>query len=228
MSGYLVWQSDTIAAILTRGSENSKTGNMSQLWIIRSDMSPVEAVQTGADEAICGNCHLRGTLGKRACYVNVTKAPNQVYRAFARGTYQPLPAEGIKPNPTRLGAYGDPAMLPYEVVQSIVCGVKRHTGYTHQWESCDPRFARLVMASVETLAQRDRAKARGYRTFRVGKPGERPVRGEILCPASEEAGKKTQCIRCGLCDGSRGAGDVRKDIFIPAHGVGKNLFKILT
>jgi len=39
--------------------------------------------------------------------------------------------------------------------------------------------------------------------------------GEILCPASEEAGKRTTCDKCGLCAGlTRKA----KDIMIPVHG----------
>ena len=45
------------------------------------------------------------------------------------------------------------------------------------------------------------------------------VRGrEILCPASEEAGKRTQCASCLLCGG---ASVKAKSIAIVAHGAGR-------
>jgi hypothetical protein len=78
-----------------------------------------------------------------------------------------------------------------------------HTGYTHQWKACDPAFARLCMASVETPAQREAAMALGYRTFRVRLP-EQPVEpGEFTCPASAEAGKRLTCEECGACGGAK-------------------------
>ena len=74
------------------------------------------------------------------------------------------------------------------------------------------------MASVDTIEEREEAKKAGWRTFRVAEKftGEDIVLpGEILCPASEEAGKRTTCDKCGLCAGlSRKA----KDIMIPVHG----------
>ena len=45
--------------------------------------------------------------------------------------------------------------------------------------------------------------------------------GEISCPASDEAGKRTTCERCGLC---AGASRAAKDITIIAHGTGAGSF----
>ena len=73
------------------------------------------------------------------------------------------------------------------------------------------------MASVDTLQEDTSAKAKGWRTFYVTDP-DQPlpmIEGSILCPASEEAGKRTTCERCGLCEG---AGKSAKSVFIPGHG----------
>ena len=48
---------------------------------------------------------------------------------------------------------------------------------------------------------------------------------EILCPASEEAGKKTSCIKCGLCAGTTTKS--KKSIAIVAHGNGSKYVKEL-
>ena len=78
------------------------------------------------------------------------------------------------------------------------------------------------MASVDTESERAAATLLGWRTFRVTAQGEAIDALEILCPASEEAGKRTQCERCKLCSGlSRPA----KSIAIPSHGAGKGHFE---
>ena len=62
---------------------------------------------------------------------------------------------------------------------------------------------------------RARHKA-GARTFRVIASVADMVKGkEVLCPASEEAGKRTTCDRCKLCSG---ASIAAKSIAIVAHG----------
>ncbi len=60
--GYVIQESTSpidgspIVVILTMGSSNRKTGNMCQVWILRADVNPVQAVNTGEDYSICGNC----------------------------------------------------------------------------------------------------------------------------------------------------------------------------
>ena len=54
-----------IVAILTgiaNVSSNTGTGDMLQVYIIRSDMMPEAARHTGADAAICGACPMRGRV----------------------------------------------------------------------------------------------------------------------------------------------------------------------
>lgn len=60
-------------------------------------------------------------------------------------------------------------------------------------------WQQLLMASVSTPDQAAAAHAAGWRTFRVD---AEPAPGEVVCPASKEAGQKTQCDRCALCSGA--------------------------
>ena len=50
-----------IVAIATYSDRNSKTGKVLQTYIIRSDISPLNASKSGEDFSICGDCKFRGT-----------------------------------------------------------------------------------------------------------------------------------------------------------------------
>ena len=71
MTSHVVWRGpsafngEPIMAIAVTNSTNSKTGPMINVHIVRSDMSPVEAMRTGADDAICWTCPLRATKRSR-------------------------------------------------------------------------------------------------------------------------------------------------------------------
>ncbi len=215
-----------IVVIATLSSENRKTGGMIQTWILRADMSPNQAVQTGEDRGICGNCPHRGPSedGKgRSCYVSWYQAPTQVYKAFVGGKY-PHAAETnyteFLGRMVRFGSYGDPAAVPIEVWENLArLSNGRWTGYTHQWRDCSREYARFLMASCETEADRVLAKSMGYRTFRTRSAAQAVVSGEFTCPASEEAGKLKTCETCGVCFGTRDGRSARaKDVVIVAHG----------
>jgi hypothetical protein len=154
------------------------------------------------------------------CYVNKGFGPAAVYRTFLTGAYPVATAREVKRLaesrglPIRFGAYGDPGAAPLELWRAL--DGKRHTGYSHQWR----RFSglrRLTMASADSLADAREAWARGWRTFRVIRSVDELEPNEILCPASAEAGKRTTCAECGLCNGARD-GDRRKSIAIVDHG----------
>lgn len=123
----------------------------------------------------------------------------------------------------RIGAYGDPAAAPFELTSSLVdaataAGVRRRSGYTHLWHRCDPRFSQLLMASCEGTLTTLHAQRMGWRTFTVQPVG---VVGEgVLCPASDLAGHKSTCERCGLCDGVPES--TRPSVWIPIHGSNLN------
>ena len=205
-----------LVAIATCDSKNTKTGDMVQVWILRADMLPTVAVRTGSDSSICGFCPHRATLpdGKgRSCYVPL-RAPQSVYRKFARGGYQQISPEQFAGYSVRWGAYGDPAMIPESVVREVNLYAKGHTGYTHQYRYQWAQWARGVfMASVDTMSQEQRARRDGWGTFRVALADGSDKGTSDLCAAER---KGAQCFDCMRCDG-RPVG-----IYIPAHGAGKN------
>jgi hypothetical protein len=208
-----------VVVIATVGSKNSKTGNMVQTWILRSDLHPHEAWKTGEDASICGDCTHRGVMtedgmAKRTCYVTWF-GPMAVWKAYKAGSYSRLSPGEIraltKGELIRLGSYGDPAAVPFELWEDITRYSKGHTGYTHQWRNCDKRFARLCMASADTIEDRKAAQALGYRVFGIG---DKKSKDEVVCPATTPA--KLSCAECMACGGL--ASKAKANITIPLHG----------
>ena len=197
-----------VATGLASRSTNRKTGSVVQTWILRADMDPVAASRAGKDNAICGRCPHRRSLGG-ACYVNLHQAPLSVYRAFQRGSYQHCPPEQLADTfsgkVVRLGAYGDPAAVPLWVWEAVTAKSKRWLGYTHQWmrpEVTAEGLGRFCMASCDSERDRFVAQSKGWRTFRVRLSAQPLLPGEFVCPASEEAGKRKTCVDCGACSGT--------------------------
>jgi hypothetical protein len=239
--GAIVWEGLSpidgapIVVIVTglsgRASHNRKTGDMAQTWILRSDVDPIAAMRDNGDRAICGDCPLRGVTvdGKRtgrACYVNVGQAPLSVWRAYARGSYPRMSPEDVAPllegRAIRLGAYGDPGMVPLSVWESLVSRARVWTGYTHQWRRIDRAYSRLVMASADSVADRRAARARGYRSFYVVPMSANLDRySRVMECASTRERNPLSCADCGACAGTRnGATSGAVDVVIRAHGTG--------
>ncbi len=209
-----------------RHTANEKTGDMLQTWILRSRISPTNAVLTGRDASICGDCKLRGdSPANRTCYVTVFQAPLAVFKAYKRGNYGPLVLDSIRGRAIRLGAYGDPAAIPTHVWQMLLTGASTWTGYTHQWRTCDNELRHVLMASVDSENERVVADALGWRTFRVRPTTDDPydASSEVVCPASAEAGYRTDCAHCGLCQGQH---NPAKSVVIAAHGARRKSFPL--
>lgn len=219
---------------LRSSSANEKTGNMLQTWILREDIAPHVAIKTGDDASICGSCPHRGAATGdkavgRTCYVQVHNAPRSVYAAYHRGIYPMAEdiAEVGRGRLVRIGSYGDPAAVPVEVWKKLTRYASGWTGYTHQWFGMPPELAEefqpLCMASVDSEEEATQAKTLGWRTFRVAQSGAIADKTlEVLCPASEEAGRKSSCENCRLCMGT--TSKARKSVMIPVHGFGKSTF----
>lgn len=243
MPGYLFYDGPSlidkspILGIVTYDSDNPKTGNLAQTWIIRKDMHPINAVNTGEDYSICGNCPMRGSIGQskdetknteRACYV-MLQGVGQIYNAYRRGLYSFLDYKDsnqtvhFKEIGLRYGSYGDPVAIPKYVWNKLreICGGSSKPGYTHQWN--DKRFShwsKYLMASTHSDNENNLAKLNGWRTFRTIKSELDIAENEILCPASPEAGSTRTCETCGACNGRRDLNDSRKSIAIVVHGSG--------
>ena len=222
-SGYLLFEDSRIAVIATMETENAKTGDMVQVWILSRANNPVDAVRNGSDADVCLDCKHRGTGQKdRTCYVRVYQAPYAVWSAYQRGRYPILAmadyGEVFRGRKIRFGAYGEPVLIPLAIVAELSRVSDGRTGYTHQWRNAAYQaYAQYIMASVDTPQEYDDAKRLGWRTFRVRTADGALLPREIVCPASDEGQHKSTCADCQLCSGTF-ANDPRKDIAIVIHG----------
>lgn len=228
---FIIWEGASvldgrpIALLATLGAKqraNSKTGRMWQTYILRQDLDPVEAAQTGKDASICGGCpHKLRSQG--TCYVRLDTGPRNVFKSYKRGGYARRTLEQSRAlfagQLVRMGAYGDPCAVPFEVWASIMADTSGHTGYTHQWKAARFHpFASLVMASCDNALEDRQARGLGWRTFTV-LPSEAKTtpEGSFLCPASKQAGHKLTCAECLACDGN--ASKRKASVYTPVHGV---------
>jgi hypothetical protein len=75
-------------------SNNGKTKDMVQVFIMYRDEAPTEAVLTGNDEAVCGTCFLRPIIAKQLkelgessipCYVDKWRGPGSAWQSWSMG-----------------------------------------------------------------------------------------------------------------------------------------------
>lgn len=216
-NGYVVFRGPSlydgkpIVVILTglhSASTNRKTGGMLQTYILPAGIDPVSAWKKGRDVSVCGGCPHRSPAsgGKGTCYVTKMHGPASVFKAWKRGAYPVADvsevSELVRGRKLRIGTWGDPAAVPAEVWAQLASGASARTGYTHGWRQV-PALRGLVMASVDSVAELLEARSEGWATFRVAPLGESGrLPGEVICPASAEAGKKTTCENCPVkCTG---------------------------
>lgn len=204
-------------AILTLNSSNRKTGDVCQVWILRRDVKPTDAVNSGEDFSICGDCpHRKGNpyTGKRTCYVRMT-GPNQVWKAYKSGAYADdfkwSDRHILKGRHIRWGAYGDPALINPQIFHQINQLADSHTGFTHQWRK---KFAEVYrgefMASVDSFEEYLDASAHGWKCYTVAKKNNEGQGKQ--CPATVD-NSQAQCVTCRLCNG------MKQDVWVEAHGV---------
>lgn len=211
-----------IATNLNKPSDNRKTGDFIQTYILPISEKPTDAVNSGEDEAVCGDClHRKKGGGWGSCYVNHGFGPNQVYKAFLAEKYpvfnSEIHIELFKQRLVRLGAFGDPCAVNTSIWKQICEVSDGWTGYSHGWRYCDQDLAKYCMASVESVAGMLKAKQMGWKTFRVRNSDEEIIKGEFICPASSEAGKRLKCEDCLACKGGEFKGSSTPVII--SHGL---------
>jgi len=232
-TGYVIWEGPSkfdgapCVAIAIVHSKNSKTGDMVQTFILRADQSPLDALASGADRSICGDCVRRPGPRGRTCYVNVGQSVMAVWNAYRRGRYPADPAAAARAcagRMVRLGAYGDPAAVPVRVWHALLKRASGHTGYTHAWHVRAGRALKsLAMASADSAAELERARALGWRTFRVRAANEPLQARELVCPASAENDTGRTCSSCGACNGAA-RGPAQASVAIVVHGPAARAF----
>ena len=213
-------------------TQNEKTGDMIQTWIMTLRMSPIEAKRYGHDYSVCGDCKHKH-FG--SCYVNIAHGPHNTYKAYMKDRYTKFDEtkhlELFKGRKIRLGAYGDPAAVPIEIWDKVCSVTDGHTGYTHQWNAhfVDPKLKYYCMASADNTTEYSKAKALGWRCFRVRMSDDFSVAenrlsyNEFVCPASKEGGVKTNCENCKACMGL--SAKTSKDPVIIIHGLEHKIAK---
>ena len=135
-----------VAVISQSSRENTKTGAVVQTYILLEDIDPRNASKSGADYSICGTCPLRGIATddpdrsiarNRICYVQLGQGPLNVFKAIQRGVYPVVRGHAAiaaigRGRVVRLGTYGDPAMVPSYIWESLISEARGHTAYSHQ------------------------------------------------------------------------------------------------
>ena len=235
-----------IVCIATDGSSNQKTGGMVQTWILHADLDPISANRWGNDRAICGECihkgtekslfEFRGTAAQRSCYV-LLLGPQSIYKTYVAGNYKTARPDKLdklgRGRIIRVGSYGDPAAVPADIWRNLLKNSAGWTGYSHQLLNADKTslnnqfldYSDFCMLSADNMEQARLAWAQELRTYRTVESVQQiDTQNEILCPASEQAGKVTTCEKCKLCSGSKGKARFAKSIAIPVHGAGKKHF----
>ena len=231
--GLVLWQGPStldgqpIVAVATLESDNSKTGDCVQTWFLRQDSLPTSAARDGADVSVCGDCPHRIW---NSCYVNLSQAPNQVWRSWQNGRYpvatRELLVRYLSGRVVRLGSYGDPACVPQRVIDDLCRYASHVIGYTHQWRRSDAaHLACFCMASVDFIDDARSAHHRGWRTFRAARADDNgePItkslgQREMCCPSKIGV----SCIDCKGCDGTRSS---RPNVVIGVHGPCSCYFK---
>lgn len=217
--GPSAWDSTPLVLLLTVTSNNGKTGNMMQTYILRQDCAPSVAQGKGLDESTCGKCPHRPILAKKSghsqCYVNTAYGPGQIWRMYNAGKLTHLPNYRlIEGRYLRMGAYGDPAMVPLTVWQGLLAVCSGHTGYTSQWmHDFAQSFMGLVQASCSTSEATLKAQSLGWKTYTNLPIGSPAPEWATKCGYSAANDNTVNCLTCRLCDGAQA------DVWTEDHGL---------
>jgi hypothetical protein len=180
------------------------------------------------DKSVCGDCPFAVNNGAKlqACYTH--KFTQYVgflgqIRSIAKefGSFEAIPTltskilynilKNASGKYVRFGTYGEPSLIPFDVMELICDVAKSWTGYTHQWAK-KPEYSKYLMASTHNLKQVELAMNLGFLSFTASPI---PIPSLVSCPASKESGFKSNCSKCGLCSGTEGKGD--KSVVILEH-----------
>jgi hypothetical protein len=181
-------------------------------------VKPTDAVKTGQDKAICGNCTLRksNTQEKLNCYVNDGFGPNAIFKAIERNSIKTDTSKIKIAKIQRHGSKGDAACLSKEENMTILKLAKKTLNYTHAWSDKKQNYLKqFSMASVHSKEEAIEAQKLGFKTFRILDTAcEKLLPNEIVC---YNFTKGIQCVKCQICCGHQTKG--QKSVAIPKHNI---------
>ena len=210
---------DTEIAVILAGingkSDNSKIGNMAQMWIITTTSKPSMACANGNDKAVCGNCQQR-PVNNGNCYVNKYHM-YKMHKALTDNRYEFLAPKDVgislaeHNTKIRITAYGDIAVIPNaSKILTQLIGNQEFTAYTHLFTEpfFDQDLLKWCILSVDSLAHRleTQNKFPNCKTYRVLAKNEVKQDGEVMCPSRKiplpHGGfrRNIQCQTCLLCN----------------------------
>ena len=199
-----------------KGSNNAKTGDMVQTYLLDHETLTSEPDAFGAKCSACpmvSKCYVsRDKLSVRSALKRLLGEERTSYAHATLDQVLPL----LSGRKVRLGTYGDPSALPLEDLKAIVSACAGHTGYSHFWREIDTEYSAYLMASVEDASAELLAQGLGYRTFRVitKEDTERSVSSVAVECLNASSG--LTCAECLLCSGTKGKGR-RVSIWIDEH-----------
>lgn len=215
-----VWQDDKIInVVVLKHSETSKLGD--DLLIATYHFSVDQFFNFRNDKENCLDCPYSYNAGNGKCYthkgnsrvglssmirrlskLNITEFNNEKWNEFLNI------CTAFKTKFIRFGVYGEPIFLTIKQIEDLTHN-KKWSGYTHQWFN-KHEYKKYFMASVHTSDEGTIAENMGWRFFMAGKEESKR---SVNCPASKEAGKKSNCQTCVLCNGFNS----KKHIWIAQH-----------
>ena len=208
---------EPIVVLATFFSCNTKTGPMVQISILNDiGDSPVVNNANDNDVSVCGNCphRLNGT-----CYVAIFHGPRAAWAAWQKGRYATFDGDYsiFSGREIRWGMYGDPSLIPSDMVRKACDASDGWAGYTHQWRQEWAQWSKpYLQASCDSVDDLLDASSKGWGTFTVLPIGydrhELPVKTSA-CPAALRP--EVQCIQCLHCNGTCG---IARHKVIEAHG----------
>lgn len=212
--GPSAFDGQTVVGIVVLESENGKTGNMAQTYILRDNgQTPYDnAMKTFEDASVCGDCqHRRGAGTVKDCYVELLRGPHMVWKQYREGKYPEdlnleIVPKKLAGRPVRLGAYGDPFAIPSTYWKQLLARAKGWTGYTQVWRhekfTENEGIMQWCMASCDSEESWMEAVDLGYRPYRIRKSEDEPLMAhEFACPSSAEEGYRRTCETCLACNG---------------------------
>lgn len=231
----IVWLEDNNVFVVRKGKTSNKKitdgSALVQTYTFSKDQWLLATTRKGfgmteffkLDASNCLDCPYSGNQGEGGCY---THKFNQyigflsMLRSIKASDLTPLDADKFldivsmsRDCYVRFGTYGEPSLLSFSLVKNMAYASKSWTGYTHQWKKVWALpYSKYFMASTHNKEETYKAKQKNYRSFIASTTGTEKA---VTCPASAEAGYKSNCASCGLCSGTLGKG--KKDIKILEH-----------